>query len=561
MSRLLKTALAGLSLCAAASAGTLHVDASLTTGLNDGSSWANAFQGDLGVQAALAAAVSGDDVFVAQGSYRPTNTGARGTSFSLKNGVTLYGGFLGGEVSPAERPAFGSAPSILSADLNGDDGSGSLGDNSFHVIRTAGTNATAVLDGFDVVGGNASGGGTNNDRGGGILCLGAVSPTVRNVRFMNNRSSFGGAAGYCNNGAFPTFEDCSFLDGVGGSFGGAFDIANGGPVRYERCYFEGNTAVRAGALEVFATSGVIVSNCVFRDNTATGSSGGGAIWVGSGGNTKFSNCSIIGNSATNNAAGGIRNQGANNTIVANCILYDNSGGAGAQGSANQVSPGTNVTYSIVEGGYTGTGNLAGDPMFVDVVGGDYALTLASPAIDAGDNGSVVPGVTLDFVHNPRQSDEPSVPDTGSGSAPLVDIGAHEFAKPAFTTLPGCFGNPVVLSATSPSLALGQPLGLDAASVAFPTGLTLFYLGAEATDLSGCGVALPGIGELMLSVVGGPTFLGAKPMVAGTSSFGATFPNLPALVGVTFGFQAANVGTLAPGTPIELSNLLTATVAP
>ena len=45
--------------------------------------------------------------------------------------------------------------------------------------------------------------GSNRDRGGGILCVGAASPTVRNCRFVANRSSFGGAAGYVNNGATP----------------------------------------------------------------------------------------------------------------------------------------------------------------------------------------------------------------------------------------------------------------------------------------------------------------------------------------------------------------------
>src|SRR6185436_13394223 len=87
-------------LSVAATAGTLYVDADLVTGSNDGSSWADAFQGSLGLQAALAAAVSGDQIFVAQGTYLPTDTGLRTEAFALKNGVALYGSFLGGETGP-----------------------------------------------------------------------------------------------------------------------------------------------------------------------------------------------------------------------------------------------------------------------------------------------------------------------------------------------------------------------------------------------------------------------------------------------------------------------------
>ncbi|MEZ6015106.1 MAG: right-handed parallel beta-helix repeat-containing protein [Planctomycetota bacterium] len=417
--------LGALASAPSALADIIYVDANLTTGLGDGTSWADAYQGVDGLSAALLTTVSGDMVFVADGRYRPTSGTARAQSFNLQNGVELYGGFSGGEASLAERPAFGAAPSVLDGDLLGDDASNLFNDNSYHVVRTAGTNSTAVLDGFVVRGGNANGGGSSNDRGAGILIIGGVSPTIRSCEFIANRCTFGGGAGYINASA-PRFTDCRFIDNIGGSFGGAFDIATAGSVRFDRCYFEGNSAARAGALEIFATSGVIVTNSIFYDNLATGGSAGGGLWIGSGGNTQLRNCTIVGNRATGSSSGGgLANSGGNPSVI-NCIFWDNSAAGGAQTSAAQVSAGTSVTYSIVEFGYTGAGNVALDPQLTDVATRDFSLLPTSPAIDAGNNSGVPAGIMGDFLGRRRMFDAPTVPDTGIGSAPVVDIGAHEY---------------------------------------------------------------------------------------------------------------------------------------
>jgi Right handed beta helix region len=422
---LLRTLFALFVLAPGALAGTLFVNANLTTGMNDGSSWANAFQGDTGLKKALNVALAGDQVFVAQGTYRPAAGANRNLSFSLMNDVEIYGSFAGGETSPAQRPAFGSAPSILDGDLGEDDGGGNFGDNSYHLVRTGTVNPSAVLDGFVIRGGNSNGTG-NNDTGGGILCLNGASPTIRNCRFVNNSSTFGGGAAYINN-ATPSFTDCTFEDNLGGSFGGAIDIATGGPVRFERCVFRGNSAARAGALEIFATDGVVLTGCLFTGNTSTGSGGGGALWIGSGGTTVLNGCTIVANSATAQTVGGLRDQGATAVNVSDSIFWDNQGSAGGQGPNNQVSPSVNVTYSIVEGGFAGAGNLNADPLFVNSPGGDFRLLAGSPAIDAGDNTSVPTGVDYDLGIGPRFVDDPATLDSGNGVAPLVDMGAFEFS--------------------------------------------------------------------------------------------------------------------------------------
>ncbi len=463
-------------------AGTLFVDANLLVGANDGSTWGDAFQGSSGLQLALAAAVSGDEVFVAQGVYLPSAVGTRTDAFALKNGVAIYGSFAGGEASPAERPPFGSADSILSGDLNGDDGLSLFGDNSFHLITTAGTNATAVIDGFVVTSGNANSGAGNRDRGAGIICLGAVSPTVRSCRFIANRCTFGGAAGYINNGGAPTFTSCTFEDGQGGSFGGAFDIAGGGVVRFDRCLFRGNTAARAGALEIFSSTGPIVSGCVFVDNTATGGSGGGAIWVGSGGSSRVRNCTIVSNQATNQSAGGIRNQGASNFRVDNSILWDNTGVGGGQGPGNQVTNGSQVFHSLVQGGFPGTGNVGGDPLFLDAAALDFTPAETSPVVDAGDNTQVLAGTTLDFQGGARFTDVLIVADTGVGPAPVLDMGAVEFPS-AWSDLggglAGTLGAPeLVMSGSLESLSSN----LATLSNAAPSAFSVVFAGFSLVNL-------------------------------------------------------------------------------
>jgi hypothetical protein len=98
-----------------------------TTGSNsnDGSIWANAF---LTLQKALETARSGDQIWVASGTYQPSvqvgGTGARFATFQMVEGVEIYGGFAGTESAVSERLGFGMGKAnetILSGDLNGND--------------------------------------------------------------------------------------------------------------------------------------------------------------------------------------------------------------------------------------------------------------------------------------------------------------------------------------------------------------------------------------------------------------------------------------------------------
>ena len=137
---------------------TLDVNGDLSGGADDGSTWADAFRGDLALPRALQAAGLGDRVFVAQGTYKATNTLDRTATFDMPSGARVYGGILGSETSPFERPSRDKASTFLSGDLLGNDvfTSSSLADNSFQVVRVGSAAINVTLDGFFVVGGIAT---------------------------------------------------------------------------------------------------------------------------------------------------------------------------------------------------------------------------------------------------------------------------------------------------------------------------------------------------------------------------------------------------------------------
>lgn len=408
-----------------AQAATRYVDAGLATGANDGTSWIDAHRGAGGLAAALAASVSGDEIWVAAGTYRPTSGTSRTVFFGLKTGVAIYGGFAGGESSRDQRD-WTAHLTVATGDLLGNDsGSANLADNSYHVFVGTGALATAILDGFVVEGGNANGASASNyDKGGGLLVVGSGAPMVRNCVFRGNRCSFGGGAAYVYT-AGGTFADCRFENNVGGSYGGAFDM-NNVVATFERCAFVGNAAARAGACESYGSSQTKYTNCIFSGNSATGTGGGGALWIGVSSAVTIRNSTFVANSATS-LAGGIINTSGTST-VSNSILWANTGPGGTT-SANQLANSggsTVVSYSIVQGGFAGTSNLSGAPAFVDEAARDFRLQPGSPAIDSGSNASVPPGTTLDVARAPRFVDDPATADSGAGKAPVVDRGAFEY---------------------------------------------------------------------------------------------------------------------------------------
>ena len=154
----LRLTLTAFSLIAAlrAQGATLFVDADLSTGTNNGGDWSDAFQGPHGLQAALGTALPGDEIWVARGTYLPTDDGDRDVSFNLGPNIALFGGFVGNESASVERDPVNNT-TVLSGDLMGDDASNfsNRSDNTRHVVRLV--DSLVTIDGFTIRGGNASG--------------------------------------------------------------------------------------------------------------------------------------------------------------------------------------------------------------------------------------------------------------------------------------------------------------------------------------------------------------------------------------------------------------------
>ncbi len=463
-----------------ASAAVRYVNVAATTGANDGTSWANAYQGPQGLKTAMDAAVSGDEIWVAAGTYK-AHPSTRTVSHVLKAGVSVYGGFVGTEASLVERD-WSVNVTTISGDLAGNDGASATtySENSYHLV-TAASGTTGALDGFVLRAGNANGASASNlDKGGAIICLSGQSPTFRHCRFLDNRCTFGGGAGYLLSSS-PKFYDCTFELNQGGSFGGAFDSANTTQPTFDRCVFRGNKAARAGALEFFGGSSPKVSNCLFYENQSTGSGGGGAIWLGSSSNGTFRNLTVTGNSASV-VGGGIYNTGGTSTFT-NCIVWGNTGPGTVADNGIKSQGGTSTTtYSDVQGIASGTGNLNVDPQFVSVANDDYRLQATSPCIDAANNAAVLAGVTLDLDGLARFVDIAAVPDTGAGSAPIVDMGAYAVQLPP---PPAC------------------PADLDSDGSVGPSDLAILLgaWGGTGADLSGDGATGPEDLALLLGAWG------------------------------------------------------------
>lgn len=253
-----------------AHAAVRYVNSGASAG-GDGTSWEMAYQG---LQPALDEAGIGDEIWVAHGTYYPTDehggSGDRYQSFQMKNNVTIIGGFQGGETAKELRTV-SYHQTILSGDIGV---SPDTTDNCYHVFyHPAGTNLndTAVLDGVTITGGNADGT-YPHDSGGGMFNAGS-SPTLRNCMFMSNEAAIEGGGIYNSFLSSPVMINCTLANNTSGTAGGGMANDSSSPT-LTNCVVWGNTSDNEPGLKIDTLSTPAISHCNIQ-----GSGGSGLDWV------------------------------------------------------------------------------------------------------------------------------------------------------------------------------------------------------------------------------------------------------------------------------------------
>ncbi len=120
-------------------------------------------------------------------------------------------------------------------------------------------------------------------------------------------------------------------------------------------------------------AGPTLSRLLVKDNQATRN--GGGIYCTHGSSPTLIQVTVVGNSA-NGESGGIYCYDNSVPIITNSIFWDNS--------PHGIPAGLSVSYSDIQNGYEGEGNINRDPLFSAPEIGDYHLTEDSPCLDAGD---------------------------------------------------------------------------------------------------------------------------------------------------------------------------------
>ena len=125
------------------------------------------------------------------------------------------------------------------------------------------------------------------------------------------------------------------------------------------CIISGNNVLDGpgGGLKCFHLSASI-TNCRIFDNWS--SEGGSGAHCGSC-SPCFVNCTITGNISPQ-GNGGVYSAGRGSAIITNCILWGDS-----PPEIIDENSGEHVRYSNIQGGWTGTGNINQDPLFVNPI--------------------------------------------------------------------------------------------------------------------------------------------------------------------------------------------------
>lgn len=314
------------------------------------------------IQAGINAASNGDTVLVQAGTY------IENINYNGKDIVVMS--------------ADGASNTIIDGNENGS-----------VVTFESGESSKAVLKGF-------------------TIRNGYLNPDAPEGKGGDDPSRRNGAGIYCVDSS-PKILLNLIIENATLGYGGGIWCAKGSPYIGSNVILNNSSRYAAGGIGCGRLCFPAIVNNLITNNSVTAGEGGG-IYVGGEGDTASGlNITITNNTITSNSVpsrhggGGIYVTWNNSPgiIVVNSIIRDNA--------PNQIDDRSglgNYTYSDIQGGRDGNGNIDADPLFVDAVNNDYNLTNQSPCIGAGTSTSA-PATDIDG--NPRPNPVGSNPDMGA----------------------------------------------------------------------------------------------------------------------------------------------------
>ncbi len=293
------------------------------------------------IQAAITASSNYDTIIVRQGIY-VENINMLGKAITLRS------------TAPTD-------PNIVLVTIIDGGGSGSV------ITCSSGEDPNTFIDGFLI----RNGTGTNDGYGiyyGGGMYNSYSSPTVSNCVFSGN-AAFGlgsGGGGMCNWYSSPTVTNCTFSGNTAAVGGGMY--CYGSSPTINNCVFIENTGYSGGGINLKDFNNLVLTNCTFINNTATGRTGEGGGVSAFRSSLTLTDCRFTGNSADNRRGGGFYIRFCDAT-VSNCTFSGNTanegGGVYIVSSSSTLSNCTfssNVAYGIREpcdGSVGGCGAVVG----------------------------------------------------------------------------------------------------------------------------------------------------------------------------------------------------------
>ncbi len=247
-----------------------------------------------------------------------------------------------------------------------------------------------------------------DNSGGGIFYSSYSSPTISNNTISGNSAGYHGGGLYCGTGCWPTIQNNTITGNSAEHHGGGIYCNYGSPT-IENNTITGNSAkTKGGGIYCNCDSSPTILNNTIGANSAQD---GGGISCYQRSSPTISNNTITGNSARTNG-GGISCDYQCSPTVINSILWGDSPNEVFVAEGSSIT----ITYSDVEGGWEGEGNISEDPLFVE---GYYLSQTAagqgaqSPCVDAGD------GDASEYRLDTYTTRTDQMPDSG-----IVDMGYH-----------------------------------------------------------------------------------------------------------------------------------------